>query len=534
MTPPVQRPALAREHGSDYTTAPPAAGSPADPAASRPAPTASTGDRPPHPVDDAAWRYLHDLDEPRPGEGEPPFGLPILAEIPGLATVLEQLREADRLIAQALEGILLLQDHADVHGSTGISLEGWVTTIARRTRTDARMLLAAADMVRRLPTLRAAFVEGRLSWAQVRAVALKARPLPPTLDEPVDEAIAAALEGAAGSEPDAVTRIISWTLSSLEQDQERREEKRAKEQEFLAMQPRLDGSGGRLWGEFSAGSWAILDAALGDLRGTRAGAETATGQGAEAGASGHGRPTDPTGKQRAQRLVRLLDGTLAGGSSDHADAASDTDGEALSRPQLLLRTDLATLLDRSATPGTLLTTLLGGHARLSATATRELLEARGADLRTVILDETGSVVGVGRRQRLAPDWLKDAVLSLHDTCSAPGCLEPARTCDIDHAAPWHPVHPGDLPGTTDAAQLAPVCARHNHRKERDGWIVEQRADGRRRWRHRRSGLQIGTVPATWRPTDDGYPPPPEPPVDAVPTDGIRREGPAPTGLDARP
>jgi hypothetical protein len=132
----------------------------------------------PHPVDDAAWRYLHDLDDPRPGEGTPPFGLPVLAEIPGLATVLEQLREADRLIARALEGILLLQDHADVVAVTGVSLEAWLTTIARRTRTDARMLLAAAEMVRRLPTLRAGFQEGRLSWAQVRAVALKARPLP--------------------------------------------------------------------------------------------------------------------------------------------------------------------------------------------------------------------------------------------------------------------------------------------------------------------------------------------------------------------
>ncbi len=503
---PVRHPAFAREHGGDYATE--TGRSPS--ARSTPRPAAAPADRAPHPVDDAAWRYLHDLDEPRPGEGDPPFGLPILAEIPGLATVLEQLREADRLIAQALEGILLLQDHADVAGNTGISLEGWVTTIARRTRTDARMLLAAAEMVRRLPTLRAAFVEGRLSWAQVRGVALKARPLPPTLDEPVDKAVAAALDGAAGSEPDAVMRMISWTLASLQQDQDRREERRAQDQEFLAMQPRLDGSGGRLWGEFSASSWAILDTALSGFRATLGGGDTDPASGTETADSEGGRPSDPTGKERAARLVRLLDGTLVGGATTGDDADGDGDATGTSRPQLLLRADLATLLDREATPGTLLTTLLGGHARLSATATRQLLEARGSDLRTVILDETGSVVGVGRRQRLAPGWLRDAVLALHDTCSAPGCLEPARTSDIDHAAPWHPARPGDLPGTTDVAQLAPVCARHNHRKERDGWSVEQTADGRRRWRHRRSGLQTGTIPATWRPMDDGYPPPPEP------------------------
>ena len=249
-------------------------------------------------------------------------------------------------------------------------------------------------------------------------------------------------------------------------------------------------------------------------------------------ASEEGAPSDPTGKERAARLVELLDGTLAGGSTAGPDAGGDGDGERSSRPQLLLRADLATLLDREATPGTLLTTLLGGHARLSATATRQLLEARGSDLRTVILDETGSVVGVGRRHRLAPDWLKDAMLALHDTCSAPGCLEPARTSDIDHATPWHPARPDELPGTTDVAQLAPVCARHNHRKERDGWSVEQTADGRRRWRHRRSGLQTGTVPATWRPTDDGYPPPPEPPAEepsSVPARDERAELAAPPG-----
>ena len=139
---------LAREHGGTYDAGDADPRRPAAPKA------ATTGvplpEQPPHPVDDAAWRYVHDLDDPRPGEGAPPFGLPVLAEIPGLATVLEQLREADRLIARALEGILLLQDHADVAGITGVGLETWVTTIARRTRADARMLLTAAEMIRRL------------------------------------------------------------------------------------------------------------------------------------------------------------------------------------------------------------------------------------------------------------------------------------------------------------------------------------------------------------------------------------------------
>ncbi len=470
-------------------------------------------EQPPHPVDDAAWRYLHDLDEPRPGDGTPPFGLPVLAEIPGLATVLEQLREADRLIARALEGILLLQDHADVIGTTGVSLDTWLATIARRTKCDARMLLSAAEMIRRLPTLRAAFQEGRMSWAQVRAVALKARPLPCSLDDRVDEAVAAALDGAAGAEPDAVTRVIAWSLAALQPREVAQQESREQQREFLGMQPRPDGSGGRLWGEFSGTSWAVLDAALNDA--TR----TDTGAGSQGGDGDH-RDTGPSagaeagGTRRAARLVELLDQRLAGGhGGDRPEVAADgDDGEAQaprraapSRPQLLLRADLDTLLDREQTPGALLTSILGGQVRASAPTVRRLVEERGADLRTVILDDTGSIVGVGRRARVAPGWLRDAVLALHDTCSAPGCTAPARASELDHARPWQPARPEDLPGSTDVGELAPLCPEHNRHKERSGWTVRQSTDGRRSWTHRRSGLTTRTIPATWRP-QAGTPP----------------------------
>jgi len=519
---------LAREHLAGYETGPADA---ADARSGPPAARTAIGDHreagndrpeaPPHPVDDAAWRYLHDLDDPRPGEGTPPFGLPVLAEIPGLATVLEQLREADRLIARALEGILLLQDQADVIGCTGVSLETWVTTIARRTRTDARMLLSAAEMVRRLPTLRAAFQEGRVSWAQVRAVALKARPIPTSLDDRVDQAVADALDGVGGAEPDALTRVITWSLAALQPQTQERRERQDRDREYLGMQPRLDGTGGRLWGEFSATSWAVLDAALNGAADAERDRRAGAGHDGRAAATASG--GDRRGADRAARLVDLLDHRLAG-ASDGANvgatvpegpdgvAPSPAPAPSRSRPQLLLRADLDTLLDRAQTPGTLLTGVLGGHVRVSAPTARRLIDTRGADLRTVILDDTGSVVGVGRRVRIAPGWLRDAALAVHDTCSAPGCAAPARTSQIDHARPWQPARPDDLPGSTDVSELAPVCAEHNQLKERAGWTVRQSADGRRSWTHRRSGLTTRTIPATWRPRA-GTPPdvPDEPP-----------------------
>jgi hypothetical protein len=59
--------------------------------------------------------------------------------------------------------------------------------------------------------------------------------------------------------------------------------------------------------------------------------------------------------------------------------------------------------------------------------------------------------------------------------------------------------PGDPPGRTDIDQLAPLCRRDNTAKEPDGWTATQRADGTRRWTHRRSGITTRILPATWRP-----------------------------------
>jgi hypothetical protein len=208
-------------------------------------------------------------------------------------------------------------------------------------------------------------------------------------------------------------------------------------------------------------------------------------------------------------LVLLCDNSLAGsagpndsGGSNGSARGSDVTGTGRpaggSRPQVLVRVDLHTLLDRDHMPAELLTHLTGGKLWLDADSARQLTDARGADLRAIVLDTSGRVVGVGRRRRFAPGWLTDATLALHDTCSHPGCRTAARRCDIDHARPWNPTDLKRPPGRTDVDQLAPLCEHHNHRKEADGWRVEQSADGSRRWVHPRSGLATTTRPATWR------------------------------------
>lgn len=439
---------------------------------------------------------------------------PVLEELPELAWLLDDLRTADRAIASAVGLVATLRRTDAARLLTGVGLTGWLTLIARRTTTDARMLLTAADQLERSPSLAAAFRRGAVSWAQVRSVVLAIRELPRHLDDRIDGAIAEVLHGAVGAEPDAITRVLRWELAALTPTPD--SDATSPEREpFVAMQPRLDGSGGQLFADLDPVTWALADAAL----------NSAAPPGERSRDGVIGDPDEPAiarngrlmGAHRLDRLRQVFDAYLApphvGGGvgvracSPTADTPAPAPGPGpgthgcppSARPTLLLRAELDQLLDRCRTPAQLLTTLLGGHVRVTAATARRLIDERGADLRTVVLDGTGSVVGVGRRTRVPPGWLRDAALALHDTCSAPGCGAPARTADLDHAQPWHPHRDGDPPGRTDADQLAPLCHRDNVAKERDGWRVEQAPDGSRRWTHPRSGITTRTLPATWRP-----------------------------------
>jgi hypothetical protein len=64
----------------------------------------------------------------------------------------------------------------------------------------------------------------------------------------------------------------------------------------------------------------------------------------------------------------------------------------LAAPKLLLRAELSALLDGERLPVAVLTRLVGGKLNPSSGAARRLLDARGAEVRTIIVDQ-GQVVG---------------------------------------------------------------------------------------------------------------------------------------------
>ncbi|MBS3939887.1 MAG: DUF222 domain-containing protein [Actinobacteria bacterium] len=185
---------------------------------------------------------------------------PVLAGVPELGAMLESLRQVDRLIASAIDSIIRLQDAEVAETTTGVPLEQWLLLVARRTATDRRMLLTCAEVCRRLPGLLEAFVPGKVSWSQVRTLVLQVMRLPRATDEQLDAALAELIVRNQAADPDRLGHLARFI------DRDHGVPARGDNdpdgggvEEFLALQPRLDGSGGRFFGEAGPASFAVLE-----------------------------------------------------------------------------------------------------------------------------------------------------------------------------------------------------------------------------------------------------------------------------------
>lgn len=403
-----------------------------------------------------------------------------------LARLLSTVTKIDELQAEAVSLAAGLQCSGEDVEQTGIPAEQWLAIEGRMTRSDRRMLAAVAEHLQHLPLTGREFARGGLSWSQVRIlVTILLREKPRTGEwETFDEAIVCAI-GQAGDEPDEVIRLFEDWLYRRRPESIEEAEADAADRRYLAIQPRLDGTGGRFWGDTDAAGLAVLDSSTAPTPDQL----------------GDGDGLTPVGKVGRARHDNLLARLATSGDTGLPDLTN------------LLTMDVDTLLGLSRTHAELLSTLAGGRLRVSAPTARRLL-AGGFDTRLIVLDETGQILGVGRKARIAPDWLRDALLVRDATCTHPSCQRAGRTCQADHAVPWWPTG-DDRPGPTDVENLALVCGSHNRAKERDGWKVRGHDDGSRTWHHPRSGLSIRTTPTTRRlqPPE----PPPRPPSDDGPT-----------------
>jgi len=131
--------------------------------------------------------------------------------------------------------------------------------------------------------------------------------------------------------------------------------------------------------------------------------------------------------------------------------------------------DLPTLLGLAENPAELL-----GHGPIPASVARKL--AADGKWRKFITDATtGNLLDMGRESYLPSQYLVDFLAARDRTCRFPGCSQPARISDIDHAKSW------EEGGETNRANLGYLCRRHHRLKTHHGWKLESFSDGSCKW-----------------------------------------------------
>ena len=112
-----------------------------------------------------------------------------------------------------------------------------------------------------------------------------------------------------------------------------------------------------------------------------------------------------------------------------------------------------------------------------------VIAAAMGHVRRVVVDSTGVVVDIGRRQRLFTGVLREAVMLASARCTWPGDNRRAKFCQADHIVP----HADDGPTRVDNG--GPECGHHNRFKTK-GYRTWR--DPRGHWHtYRPDGTEIG-------------------------------------------
>ena len=160
------------------------------------------------------------------------------------------------------------------------------------------------------------------------------------------------------------------------------------------------------------------------------------------------------------------------------------------------------LLNLARCPDELKPATIDGQIPISPARARELVGSCTSLTRLFTDAVDGAVLGVGRKQYVPTADMKRFVLARDQTCAAPGCMRPAKNCDLDHRLDWA------LGGETDVGNLNPKCPGDHTMKHETRWSVTPGPRGKDVW----------TSPGGrryWDRTDD----PPDPPAwDPAPFD----------------
>ena len=131
--------------------------------------------------------------------------------------------------------------------------------------------------------------------------------------------------------------------------------------------------------------------------------------------------------------------------------------------------DLPTALGMADNPAE-----LAGYGPIPASVARTL--SADAKWRRFITDPlTGNLLDYGRETYVPPQPLVDFLTARDRICRFPGCSQPSRISDIDHAIPW------EEGGPTSPTNLGLLCRRHHRMKTHNGWKLMSHEDGSCTW-----------------------------------------------------
>jgi hypothetical protein len=300
------------------------------------------------------------------------------------------------------------------------SLIDWVAAKLRVRHNTASRLVAVSRRLLDLPLTTEQFANGELSFDQVDALSGMATP---------------------DSEADLLERATSISSAALDRIARRRrgltreDERSVWERRRLVRQWNLDESELRFHGRLPGAEGRMFDAAI-DSRVDEIPPNPETGM------------FDPLQVRAADALTEL----------------AGTDGQGGGPAPMTVFTDVAALTSDDR-----------GHTELDNTAALSNRTAQRLACDAIlesVLEEDGQVVGIGRRSRTVPGWLRRLV---HERdgghCQHPGCRN-TRWLQVHHIVSWA------QGGLTDLDNLILLCGSHHRWVHERGWHITGPSDRR--------------------------------------------------------
>jgi Domain of unknown function (DUF222)/HNH endonuclease len=301
----------------------------------------------------------------------------------------------------------------------------WVSARFGLRHSTAAQLVRVARRLEDLPVLRSRFAAGEMSLDQVDAISKLAT-------AETEEAVIAECLGLSNAALDRAARRSNPPSSQDAVD--------AWRERWLSIQYSLDGVRGRMDADLPGPDMALVESAI------RAKADRIPVN-AESGLF------DPYPQRMADGLVELA-------SIGGQDSSSSV--------QVTVFADLEALVSDSETG---VAELECGPIIANETARRLSCDAL---VECTVFDHTRTL-GVGRRSRLTPAWLRRQLWYRDGGCRFPGC----GTRNFIHA--HHRKHWADG-GPTDLPNLILLCGYHHRFLHEHGWMIEGDVDGKSRFR----------------------------------------------------